>query len=295
MSGGTAGAGAAAAAGTAAAPSVEVTEAAGPDGAPGAVRVVTINRPSAMNAIDPSTMAALLVAFQEGGRAASGRSAAGAARPRVMILTGAGTRAFAAGADIAALAAMSPAEAGAFSELGHRVVATIEELPIPVIAAVNGFALGGGLELALGCDFIFAADSARFGLPEVKLGAIPGFGGSQRLPRRIGAARAREWLYTGAVVSADEAARIGLVNRVFPGTGDLMAGTHQAAAQIAAQAPLAVAQAKRAIRRGLEQPLPAACHLESALFAELFATADLRRGMRAFLDKDTAPVPWERR
>jgi len=282
-------------AGATGARSVEMTEAAGPDGAPGAVRVVTINRPSAMNAIDPATMAALLVAFEEGGRAASAPAAAGAARPRVMILTGAGTRAFAAGADIAALAAMSPAEAGAFSELGHRVVATIEELPIPVIAAVNGFALGGGLELALGCDFIFAADSARFGLPEVKLGAIPGFGGSQRLPRRIGAARAREWLYTGAVVGADEAARIGLVNRVFPGPADLMAGTHQVAAQIAAQAPLAVAQAKRAIRRGLEQPLPAACRLESALFAELFATADLRRGMRAFLEKDPAPVPWERR
>jgi enoyl-CoA hydratase len=274
----------------AAAPTVVVTGVDGPDGTPGAIRVVTIDRPSALNAIDPPTMAALLAAFEDGGRAAAAPAGpgagAGAGAVRVMILTGAGPRAFAAGADIAALARMSPGEAQAFSELGHRVAATIEALPVPVIAAVNGFALGGGCEMALACDFIFATEAARFGLPEVKLGAIPGFGGTQRLARRIGAARAREWLYTGALVGAEEAARVGLVNRVFPGIDALTAGTRQVAAQIAAQPPLAVAQAKRAVRRGLELTLPDACRLESALFAELFASADLRRGMQAFIEKD---------
>lgn len=278
---------AAAASASASAPasvSVVVTELDGPDGTPGAIRIVTIDRPSALNAIDPPTMAALLAAFQAAGRAAT---AAGAGGPlRVMILTGAGSRAFAAGADIAALAAMSVAEARAFSELGHRVAATMEELPVPVIAAVNGFALGGGCEMALGCDFIFATAGARFGLPEVKLGAIPGFGGTQRLPRRIGAARAREWLYTGAVLGAEEAVRVGLVNRIFPGVEELTAGTRQVAAEIAGRPPLAVAQAKRVVRRGLEQSLGDGCRLESALFAELFATRDLREGMKAFLEKD---------
>ncbi len=268
------------------APTVVVTGVDGPDGTPGAIRIVTIDRPSALNAIDPPTMAALLAAFEDGGRAAAADSGPGAVR--VMILTGAGPRAFAAGADIAALAGMSPGEAQAFSELGHRVAATIEGLPVPVIAAVNGFALGGGCEMALACDFIFATEAARFGLPEVKLGAIPGFGGTQRLPRRIGAARAREWLYTGALVGAEEAARVGLVNRVFPGIDALMAGTRQVAAQIAAQPPLAVAQAKRAARRGLELTLPDACRLESALFAELFASDDLRRGMQAFIEAGQA-------
>jgi enoyl-CoA hydratase len=260
----------------------------GGEGIPGAIRMVTIDRPSALNSIDPPTMAALLAAFEDGGRAAAAGAGAGAGAVRVMILTGAGPRAFAAGADIAALAGMSPGEAQAFSELGHRVAATIEALPVPVIAAVNGFALGGGCEMALACDFIFATDAARFGLPEVKLGAIPGFGGTQRLPRRIGAARAREWLYTGALVGAEEAARLGLVNRVFPGIDALMAGTRQVAAQIAAQPPLAVAQAKRAVRRGLELTLPDACRLESALFGELFTSDDLRRGMQAFIEAGQA-------
>ena len=165
--------------------SVHVHDEDGDDARPGVFRVVTINRPGALNAIDPPTMSALLNAFVDAGTPEPRNQ-----NLRVMILTGAGDKAFAAGADVAALAAMSLEEARAFSLLGHKVANQIELLPIPVIAAVNGFALGGGCEMALACDFIYATAQSRFGQPEAKLGAIPGFGGTQRLARRIGVARA---------------------------------------------------------------------------------------------------------
>jgi enoyl-CoA hydratase len=194
---------------------------------------------------------------------------------------------------------MSAGQARAFSEMGHEVANRIESLSVPVIAAVNGFALGGGCEMALACDFIYATASARLGQPEVRLGAIPGFGGTQRLARRIGNARARELLFTADLIDAAEALRIGLVNRVFADTDTLMAEARAVALRIARQAPLAVAQAKRAVRRGADRPLEEASRMEIEMFAELFDTADLRRGMRAFLNKDRnkdrSNIGWERR
>jgi enoyl-CoA hydratase len=258
-------------------------------GAPGAVRLVTIDRAAALNAIDVATMRELAAVFASCAEAA-------ALNPglRVVIVTGAGEKAFVAGADIAALSTMTVDEAGEFSRLGHLVGERIESLPIPVIAAVNGFALGGGCELALACDFIYAAENARFGQPEVKLGAIPGFGGTQRLMRRVGIARARELLFTGDTIDAAEALRIGLCNRLFP-ADQLMAEARRTASQLALRAPLAIAAIKRALRGGADQPLPEALRQENELFASLFSTADLKSGMQAFLSKQKQPPPWQGR
>ena len=268
---------------------VRVHDEPGSDGRAGVLRVVTIDRPAALNAIDPATMAALDEAFADCEKAATRGSL------RAVILTGAGQRAFAAGADVAALSTMSAGQARAFSALGHQVGHRIESLSVPVIAAVNGFALGGGCEMALACDFIYASASARFGQPEARLGAIPGFGGTQRLARRIGHARACELLFTADLIDAAEALRIGLVNRVLSDPGTLMDAARAVALRIAQQAPLAVAQAKRALRRGADRPLEEANRMEIEMFAELFDTADLPRGMRAFLNKEKSAIDWERR
>jgi len=267
---------------------VRVVEEAGPDGSAGAIRVVTIDRPRALNAIDVATMQALLAAFE---------ACALAPHLRVVIVTGAGERAFVAGADVAALATMSPVEAHGFSRLGHRVGAAIEALPVPVIAAVNGFALGGGCELALACDFVYAASTARFGLTEARLGVIPGFGGTVRLARRIGVARARELLFTAETIDAAEAARIGIVNRVLEPAA-LMTEARRVAGVICTRAPLAVASAKRALHESADLSEAEALAIEADLFSALFSTADLRTGMRAFLDKlDKAggPPVWQGR
>jgi enoyl-CoA hydratase len=264
---------------------VRVEDAPGPDGTMGAIRIVTIDRPAALNAIDVATMRELAAVFE---------ACTTTAGLRAVIVTGAGDKAFVAGADVAALAGMSPTEAHAFSELGHRVGDQLESLPMPVIAAVNGYALGGGCELALACDFIYAAETARFGQPEVRLGTIPGFGGTQRLMRRVGIARARELLFTGDSIDAAEALRIGLCNRVFA-PSRLLPEALRTAAAIAARAPLAVANIKRALRDGADRPLREAHRIESELFAELFATADLQNGMRAFLAKDKQPPKWQGR
>jgi len=208
---------------------VLVTDASGP------VATVTVNRPSALNALDAATLAALVATF--GGLAAT-------PGVRCVILTGAGEKAFVAGADIKAMANMTPAEASTLAELSHRLGALIAGMPAPVIAAVNGFALGGGCELALCCDFIYASTSARFGQPEVGLGVVPGLGGTQLLPRRIGLARASELLFTGAVIDAQEALRLGLANAVLEPAA-LMPRVRAVADAIATRAPLAVAAAKR--------------------------------------------------
>ena len=263
---------------------VRVQDEAGPDGTAGAIRLVTIDRPTALNAIDVATMRELESTFND---------CALAPALRAVILTGAGDKAFVAGADVATLMKMSVAEALSFSELGHRVGDRIESLPVPVIAAVNGFALGGGCELALACDFIYASTAARFGQPEVRLGAIPGFGGTQRLARRVGIARARELLFTGETIDATEALRIGLANKVVE-PAQLLTEARRVAATIAARAPLAVASAKRAVREGADRPLGEVHRIESALFADLFSTADLQLGMRAFLTKDKNPPKWRR-
>lgn len=239
------------------------------------VVTVTVNRPKVLNALDEATLRELADAF-----------GALAADPvvRCVIVTGAGEKAFAAGADIAAMVDLDPAQGRALSVCGHRMAEVMEGAPTPIIAAINGFALGGGLELALACDFALASSNARLGLPEVGLGVIPGFGATQRLARRIGPARARELLFTGNLVTADEALRLGLVNTVTEPSA-LMPTARTLAEKIASRAPLAVAAAKRALREGADLSLPQALSLEAELFGGLFGTADQREGMRAFLEK----------
>jgi enoyl-CoA hydratase len=199
------------------------------------------------------------------------------------VITGAG-RAFVAGADIAAMANMPPDLALRFAGKGHAVGELLQALPIPTAAAVNGFALGGGCELALACDFIYASEKAKFGQPEVKLGVIPGFGGTQRLLRRVGMARALELCMTGDMIDAAEALRIGLANRVLaPET--LLDTTVATLTRAAEMGPLAVAKAKQVIYQGASLPLDAACDLEQQAFASLFQTADQKEGMAAFAEK----------
>jgi enoyl-CoA hydratase len=209
------------------------------------------------------------------------------ARVRVAILTGAGEKAFVAGADIAEMSGLRAAEAYAFSAAGHRLGRLMEEVSFPIIAAVNGFALGGGCELALCADYIFASDRAKLGQPETNLGLLPGFGGTQRLSRRVGLAKARELVYGGEPVSAEQALAVGLVNRVVP-AAELMTVTEQHARRIAAQAPLAVASSKRVLNRGYDADLAAGCELEATAFGALFATEDAREGLTAFLAKRPA-------
>jgi enoyl-CoA hydratase len=239
------------------------------------VSTCTINRPEMLNTLDEATLRELL--HFAGALAERGDV-------RALILTGAGDKAFVAGADIAFMSRLDIRGARAFAELGHRVCDSFAALPMPVIAAVNGFALGGGTEIALACDIIYASRKARFGQPEVKLGVIPGFGGTQRLSRRVGVARAKEIIFAGEMLSADEALRIGLANVVCE-SDELMPRARALAESMAARGPLAVAEAKRAIDRGADLPLDAANGLERDLFAALFATEDRREGMAAFLEK----------
>jgi enoyl-CoA hydratase len=241
----------------------------------GPAATVTINRPKVMNALDETTLRELLDIFTLFGSTPA---------LRCVTLTGAGEKAFVAGGDLRAMADLSPRQARTFAELGHEVGDAIEALPVPVIAAVNGFALGGGCELALACDFIYASKAARFGQPEVNLGVIPGFGGTQRLARRIGLGLARELVYTGVIISAEEALRIGLCNQVVE-PAELLPRVKKVAETIAEKSPLAVADAKRAMRRGADLPLSEAHELERQLFAGLFSTQDQKEGMKAFLEK----------
>jgi enoyl-CoA hydratase len=203
---------------------------------------------------------------------------------RVVALTGAGDKAFVAGADIAEMVDLTPVQAHAFSEMGGALGHAIETSSKPWIAAVNGFALGGGCELALACDFIYASDTAKLGQPEVKLGVIPGFGGTQRLARRVGVAKAKELCMTGDTINAAEALRIGLVDAVVP-AAELMDKVKALAARIAANGPLAVAEVKRLIHEGQSASLDHALALEQRSFGLLFATADQKEGMAAFLAK----------
>jgi enoyl-CoA hydratase len=242
---------------------------------------ITINRPAKLNALNAQVLAELTQAFQ------SLEAAPPESRVRAAILTGAGEKAFVAGADIAEMSGLSPAQAYAFSALGHRLGRLMEDVSFPIIAAVNGFALGGGCELSLCADYIFASERAKFGQPETSLGLMPGFGGTQRLSRRVGLARARELVYSGEPVTAEQALAMGLVNRVLP-AGELLAATEQHARRIAEQAPLAVASSKRALNRGYDADLAAACELEATAFGALFATDDARQGLTAFLAKRRA-------
>jgi enoyl-CoA hydratase len=241
------------------------------------VGLLTFNRARVLNALDVRTIEELSDAVSEVEQGAA----------RVLVLTGAGDKAFVAGADIAAMTAMSPTEARRFAELAHRVLERLERLPVPTIAAVNGFALGGGCELALACDLVYASERARFGQPEVNLGLIPGFGGSQRLPRRIGAMRALEMILTGDSIDAARAREIGLALEVLPAER-LLPYARDQARKIAAKGPVAVAQAKRIVHAGAGAALDAANELERQAFSAVFATEDAREGMKAFLEKRAA-------
>ncbi len=247
----------------------------------GPVRVITINRPQVLNALSLEVVAELTEAARQAGLdAADGKI-------RGVVLTGAGSKAFVAGADIAAMADMSEHQAREFARLGHALGEKLAALPIPVIAAVHGFALGGGCEVALACDFIYASEAARFGQPEVKLGVIPGFGGTQRLLRRVGLARALELCMSGAMIDATEALRIGLVNRVCK-PEELLPAAIKTCEAIAQMGPEAVAVAKAVLHRGADLTLAAGNALEIDAFARLFTTSDQREGMAAFLGKRPA-------
>ena len=243
--------------------------------ADGPVAIVTIAREAQLNALSQRVIADLVLV-----RAQLEADAA----VRVVVLTGAGDKAFVAGADIAAMAELSPRDAQAFAHQGGALAEAIEASRLPWIAAVNGFALGGGCELALACDFIHAADSAKLGQPEVKLGVIPGFGGTQRLARRVGVAKCKELCMTGDTIDAAEALRIGLVDAVHP-KAELLGKVKELAGRIAQNAPLAVAEVKRLVQRGQSMTLPDALALEQHAFGLLFSTADQREGMAAFLAK----------
>lgn len=239
-----------------------------------AVTIVTIDRPKALNALNPVVLNELKTVFEN----------VNVDETRCVILTGAGEKSFVAGADIDAMSKMSVAEGEAFGVFGCEVFSLIENCPVPVIAAVNGFALGGGTELALACDFRLASENAMFGQPEVGLGITPGFGGTQRLARTINVGYAKELIYSGKNIKADEALRVGLVNHVYP-LAELMPEALKLAEKIAKNAPIAVRHCKVAINKGLDVTLAEGLKIENHEFGTCFESADQREGMAAFLEK----------
>jgi len=238
---------------------------------------ITISREKALNALNGQVLTELLTCVSELELDDA---------VRVVIITGAG-KAFVAGADIAEMIDLDPLAARPFSELGAAVGDSIESSSKVYIAAVNGFALGGGCELAMCCDFIYASAQAKFGQPEVKLGIIPGFGGTQRLPRRVGVGKAKELVLTGEMIRAEEALRIGLVDEVVA-PEELISRCRAIAEKIAANGPLAVAEGKKVIHQGQSMSLAQALILEQRAFGELFFTGDRKEGMTAFLEKRAA-------
>ena len=244
----------------------------------GAIATVTINREKQLNALSSGVLGELM---DIAGELEAKREL------RAVLVTGAGDKAFVAGADIAEMQAMAPDGAERLSSRGAAIGRLIEKSRLVWIAVVNGFALGGGCELAMCCDFIYASTTAKFGQPEVKLGVIPGFGGTQRLARRVGLGKAKELVLTGDMIGAEEALRIGLCEAVFP-PGELMGKAREAALRIAGNGPLAVAEAKRVIQKGIDEDLPEALALETSAFAGLFETADQKEGMAAFVAKRPA-------
>ena len=242
------------------------------------VAVVTINRPEKYNALNRQTITDLERVIDEIEQDPQVRAA---------ILTGAGEKAFVAGADINELATLTPLDARSHALRGQRLFSRIENLPKPVIAAINGFALGGGLELAMACTLRIASETAKLGQPEIKLGIIPGYGGTQRLPRVVGKGQALAMLLTGEPITAQDAHRIGLVQQVTP-PAELLAAARQWAARILANAPVAVSLCIDTVNRGLEMPLEDAMAYEATQFALTCSTEDMREGTRAFLEKRKA-------
>lgn len=243
------------------------------------IAVLTINREKALNALNSQVLDELSQTID----------AIDLNTVRALIITGAGEKSFVAGADIGEMSSLSKAEGEAFGKKGNDVFRKIETLPIPVIAAVNGFALGGGCELSMSCDIRICAESAVFGQPEVGLGITPGFGGTQRLARLVGPGMAKQMIYTARNIKADEAYRIGLVNAVYPAE-ELMAAAEKLAGQIAAQAPIAVRNCKKAVNDGLQVSIDEALVIEEKLFGDCFATRDQQAGMGNFLKKKDDPT-----
>jgi enoyl-CoA hydratase len=244
----------------------------------GAVAILTIARPKALNALNPETIDEIAAAITHIEATPSIRG---------LIITGDGAKAFVAGADIAAMASMETSAAESFSKRGSATLRRIEKLPIPVIAAVNGFALGGGCELALSCDFIYAAENAKFGQPEVNLGLIAGFGGTQRLTRKVPYGMAMELLLSGRIIDAAEALRIGLVNRVLP-ADELMTAVRATLDEILSKAPIAVRRSKALVQTAPDVTIDDGLAAESASFGEIFGTDDFREGTAAFLERRKA-------
>jgi enoyl-CoA hydratase len=239
------------------------------------IALVKINRPQVLNALNRETLLELQQAMREVERRED---------VRAVILTGEGEKSFVAGADVAEIKGMSSAEALVFSRLGHEALGMIENLGKPVIAAVNGFALGGGLEIALACDFIYASEKAKLGVPEVTLGIFPGFGGTQRLPRLIGKGRAKELIFTGRMIDASEAYELGIVNKVFP-SDKLMDEVFKTARTIARNSPVSVTLAKGAVNAGYDEGREEGEAIEMTAWGNAFATSDQKEGMGAFLEK----------
>ena len=239
------------------------------------VAVLTIDRPKALNALNPEVLNDLKSAFE----------GIDQSDVRCVILTGAGDKSFVAGADIAAMSTMTKAEGEAFGKQGNDVFLMVENFPLPVIAAVNGFALGGGNELAMSCDIRLASENALFGQPEVGLGITPGFGGTQRLARVVGVGMAKQLVYSATNIKASEALRIGLVNAVYA-PDQLMDAARRLAGKIASNAPIAVRNCKQAINEGIELPIAEAVQVEERLFGACFETHDQVEGMSCFLSRE---------
>jgi enoyl-CoA hydratase len=245
----------------------------------GAVGKITINREKALNALNSQVLDELNATLDS----------VNLDEVRCLILTGAGAKSFVAGADIGEMSTLTKAEGEAFGKKGNDVFRKLETFPVPVIAAVNGFALGGGCEIAMSCDIRICSENAVFGQPEVGLGITPGFGGTQRLARLVGAGMAKQMIYTAKNIKADEALRIGLVNAVYPAE-ELMAQAEKLAGTIAKNAPIAVRNCKKAINDGLDADMDEAIVIEEKLFGDCFETEDQKYGMAFFLDKNKEKV-----
>jgi enoyl-CoA hydratase len=239
------------------------------------IATITFNRPKALNALNGQLLDELSAALDQ---------IEADEDIRVLILTGAGEKSFVAGADITELATFNTLQGKMFSRKGQLIISRLQDLAIPVIAAVNGFALGGGSEMSLACDFIYASENAMFGLPEITLGIIPGFGGTQRLPRLIGSNRAKEMIFTGKLIPAAEAEKIGMVNRVLP-QASLLEETLKTARAIATKGKVSLRAAKQAVNSGLNVDLATGCHIEADAFSICMASEDGKEGTRAFIEK----------
>lgn len=239
------------------------------------VGVLTFNRPKSLNALNPKTLEEVADVIEN---AKKDRNV------RVLLLTGAGEKAFVAGADITEFQKMNPLEALLFAERGQEIFFQLEQLAIPVIAVVNGFALGGGCEMAMSCDFIYASENAKFGQPEINLGIIPGFGGTQRLSRLVGRAKAKELCMTGEMIDAKQAKELGLVAKVFP-ADQLLAESMKVAKALAVRGQVALRAIKQVVDRGYDVDLKSGCALEAQAFSVCFTSQDAREGVAAFLEK----------